>query len=428
MTTAHTNNTNSCLPPRPRDKYENLLLSLLEQHNGVEEVWSYPVGLVLDPSSVCQLHCPCCINSLSPPIRTRTIMDWELFKKIIDEIGRYLFKVWLFNWGEPFLNKRLVDMVSLLKSCGSEVAISSHLSMPISEDTVNALIDLELDCLTASIDGMTQESYSKYRRKGDVSIALANMKRFAEAKRKRNAVKPHIDWQYLVFSFNERELPAAHKFAKEIGAVLRPAAPYVNIETMRDWLSTKDEYVMDIYKRAPKGNEQHAAAIAKQGIEDRLGELSRKYYKGCDWHYLISAINANGNVSPCCGIMLETEDFGSLATESFRSVWNNRKYREARLHMRPGCHSHQPADNVCLRCSRAEIMGYGQDIVRQALINSPSDVVEKAKRLLPNHPLIREITLPFVRSLYGASQSIKNDSMKRFVRKAGKRILAKFRR
>jgi hypothetical protein len=34
----------------------------------------------------------------------------ELFKKIMDECGPYLWEVDLYNWGEPFLNRKLFDM------------------------------------------------------------------------------------------------------------------------------------------------------------------------------------------------------------------------------------------------------------------------------------------------------------------------------
>jgi len=411
--------------PTPKDKYENLLLALLEQYTGAEEVWSYPVSLVLDPSSVCQLKCPFCINYLSPPIRERTLMSMELFQRIIDEIGRYLFKVSLFNWGEPFLNKYIVDMVRLLKGYGVDVAVSSHLSMPISDDTIDALIENGLDILTASIDGMTQESYSKYRVKGDIKLALSNMERFAKAKKKLGASKPHIDWQFLVFSFNEKELTEAKEFANRIGVDLRPAPPYVNVETHSHWLSSVDKYVMEIYKKKTQGIDSQSVDRLQQGIHGRIETLASQFYKGCDWHYLISTINANGSVSPCCGIMAEAEDFGSLADKMFYEVWNNDMYKTARRYLRTQCRTREYLEsrNVCLNCTRTEIMGYGQDIVRLALLNAPSEIKEGAKRLMPRHPLVKEVVNTPVHLAYKVSQSVSSTFLQGFFKKVGKRIL-----
>lgn len=379
--------------PTPKDKYENLLLALLEQHAGIEEVWSYPIGLILDPSSICQLKCPFCINHFSPPIRTRTLMSIELFEKIIDEMGRYLFTVWLFNWGEPFLNKHIVDMVKLLKKHGVEVILSSHFSMPISDAIIYALIENELDVLIVAIDGMTQDTYSQYRVKGDVKLALSNVERFARAKRDLGASKPHIDWQFLVFSFNEKELPEAKKYADQIGVDLRPALPFVNMETHSHWLSSDDKYVLEIYKKKAEYVYPPVDSQSLHNIQHRIESLAKRFYRGCDWHYLISAINANGSVSACSAIMDEAEDFGSLNDKMFFEIWNNQLYKDARRYLKSQRNVSESPEtkNVCLTCKKDEIiMGCGQHFLRNALLSSPHEVKEKAQHLIPCHPTVKE--------------------------------------
>jgi MoaA/NifB/PqqE/SkfB family radical SAM enzyme len=379
--------------PIAKDKYENLLLALLEEQAGADEVWSYPIGLVWDPSSVCQLKCPFCINHLSPPVRTRTTMKWELFERLVDEMGRFLFQVWLFNWGEPFVNKHIIEMVALLKKHNVEVRISSHLSMPLSDEAIESLIKCELNWLTVSIDGMSQESYGTYRVGGDLMLALSNMERIAKAKKKMGSSKPHIDWQYLVFSFNEHEISAARDFAKRAGVDFRPAPPYVAVDNYSNWLSTMDEYVMDIYKKKPVVDAPTSQPAPQPSVHNRMTALSAREIKACDWHYLISALNANGSVSPCCGIMVEAEDFDSVAEKTFRDVWNNDKYRKVRRHYRTEGHSSSGDTSglVCFNCPRREIMGYGQDIVRRALLSAPGDIQKQARLFLPEHPLIKSL-------------------------------------
>jgi MoaA/NifB/PqqE/SkfB family radical SAM enzyme len=42
-------------------------------------------------------------------------MDFEDYKKIIDEMGDYLLNVTLWNFGEPFLHKQISDMIDYAK-------------------------------------------------------------------------------------------------------------------------------------------------------------------------------------------------------------------------------------------------------------------------------------------------------------------------
>jgi MoaA/NifB/PqqE/SkfB family radical SAM enzyme len=393
---------------KPNDKYENMLLALLEQHAGVTEPWSYPLGAVLDASSVCHLKCLFCVNSLSPPVRTRTMMQMDLFRKLIDEIGPYLFKVWLYNWGEPLTHTGIVDMLKLLKQyLVDEVEIGSNLSTRIPDATIYGLVEEGLDILTASIDGITQQSYSRYRVRGDLSLALSNMERFVKAKRDLGRTTPKINWQFLVFSHNETELEEARKHAEDLGVDFRPIAPYIDIANYPDWISSIDEYVMDKYKnKAPSGGPLPEQPI-HQTVQDRLNALSNVYYKGCDWHYLLTAINANGSVSPCCAIWKESDDFGSLDGKMFAEVWNNEMFRAARKHLKYQS-SEGGSGNVCMNCYSPEIMDYAQYIVRSALVNAPEKVKTRIKRLIPTNPLVKELSIEETINLFQTTEAIES--------------------
>ncbi len=378
---------------KPNDKYENMLLALLEQHAGVEEPSSYPLGAVLDASSVCHLRCPFCVNSLSPPVRTRTIMQLDLFRKIIDEIGPYLFKVWLYNWGEPLTNTWIVDMLGLLKQYSvDEVEISSNLSTRIPDTIIYGLVEQGLDILTASIDGISQQSYCRYRVRGDLSLALSNMERFVKAKRELGRTTPVINWQFLVFSHNEAELEQARKHAEDLGVNFRPIAPYIDIANYPDWVSSIDEYIMDVYKNKPPSGESLPEQPIEETVQDRLNALSNDYYKGCDWHYLLTAINANGSVSPCCAIWKESDDFGSLDGKKFAEVWTNEMFRAARRYMKNRCNC-CATKNICMDCQFGAIMDNGQYIVHKALTRAPNQVRKEAKRLLGSNPIIRKFII-----------------------------------
>ncbi|MGD0487384.1 MAG: radical SAM protein [Syntrophorhabdales bacterium] len=362
---------------KPKDKYENLLLALIEQHAGVEDPTSYPIGLVLDPSSACQLNCVFCrTHSVVPklsgrdqdPMRPRTTMKLPLFQKIMDEMGKYLFSVWLCNWGEPLMNPHFVEMVNILKNSGIDnVGFSSNLSMKLSDDTIEALIKGGLDSITVSIDGITQESYSKYRVKGDLVLALSNMERFVKAKRELGRSNPYILWQFLVFSHNEKEVSEAKHYAERIGVDFKPLAPIVDLVNFPEWLSSLDEYVMDKYKKKPE--------VPKQSMEEVLESLSRCRYKGCDWHYLVGTINSNSSVSPCCSIAKEADDFGSLDGKTVAEVWKNEMFRAARKYLKNGSPG-DPIINACTNCFWPEIRDLGATL-QDVFLHCPPEVRQR---------------------------------------------------
>ncbi len=255
--------------PRPRGRfealrYENLLLAMGERAAGVEEPSSYPIGLILDPSSACALRCPFCPVSYAEEVRSKSLLDWDVFERVMGELGPYLFFVDFFNWGEPLIHKGLPRMVARLKSYETEVRISSSLSMELSDEMIEAIVDY-LDVLTVSIDGFSQEVYGAYRRKGNLALALSNLERIVRIKRERGS-KLMIEWQYLVFSINEHEVEAARRFAKSVGVKFRAAAPFLEVYDHADWLPSEDEFVMGRYE--PLRDDRRIKPASELGAAD----------------------------------------------------------------------------------------------------------------------------------------------------------------
>ena len=233
--------------PYRKRRYENFLLALKERKAGVERPQSYPIAMVIDPSSACSLRCPMCPVSYTPAIREKSLMNSEVFGRLLEEVGPYLFCIDFFNWGEPLLNKQLPRMLAQAKEYDIQVRLSTSLSVKVEDAVLEALVD-HVDGLIVSIDGASQETYEKYRRNGDFALAFSNLERLARLQRERHARQLTIYWQYLVFSFNEHELETARRMAKQIGVEFSPEAPFVDVDQDPDWLSTIDEYVMDRYK------------------------------------------------------------------------------------------------------------------------------------------------------------------------------------
>ncbi len=63
----------------------------------------YPYHLIVDTGNVCNLRCALCPTGQRKDGRSKGIMSFDNFKRIIDELAPYLLTVDLYNWGGAIL-------------------------------------------------------------------------------------------------------------------------------------------------------------------------------------------------------------------------------------------------------------------------------------------------------------------------------------
>jgi MoaA/NifB/PqqE/SkfB family radical SAM enzyme len=124
-------------------------------------------------------------------------MSFDNFRRIIDELGAYLYRVDLHNWGEPLLNDEIYRMISYARARNIEVRVSSNLNV-IDQVKAEKLVKSGLDVLIVSLDGASQETYMQYRVGGRFDKVLNSIKMVTEIKKELSASKPFIIWQFLV--------------------------------------------------------------------------------------------------------------------------------------------------------------------------------------------------------------------------------------
>jgi len=299
-----------------------------------EIVSNYPVVAFIEPNLFCNLHCPACPTGLNLGLRPTVSIGEELFKSTIDEIGEYIFRLYMYNWGEPLLHRATPEMIRYAKAKDINIIVSTNLSIKLSDDYINRLVQSGLDKMIVSLDGVTQETYGKYRRNGKIDLVRENMKRIQRAKLQRELSTPNLVWQFLVFRHNEHELELARSIYKEWGADEFCAGPAeMPMEPHNEGFepSTIPEY-----------NHYHPDHPIQIETERQL--LSDR---ACTWLYGVFVLNPNGKVSPCCAVPSEKHDFGELPRGGdFLSVWNNETFRRARRIFGPAGKHKSPARSL----------------------------------------------------------------------------------
>lgn len=182
-----------------------------------------PSRLYIECTAACNISCAeaCCAPETGIT-RTRQagMLDFELFKRVIDEAGPSLGRIDFFNYGEAFLHKRAIEMCEYIKSKYPHIYLyTSTNGLAFSEEQVRRLVRSGIDEVTFSIDGATPESYAKYRRRGDFEKAIRNLRAAADEKRRAGRDVPFINWRYILFVHNDSdaEMTRARHMASAIG-------------------------------------------------------------------------------------------------------------------------------------------------------------------------------------------------------------------
>jgi hypothetical protein len=182
-----------------------------------------PSRLYIECTAACNISCEasCCAPETGIT-RTRQagMLDFELFRRVVDEAGASLVRIDFFNYGEAFLHKRAVEMCEYIKSRFPHIYLyTSTNGLAFTEEQVRRLVRSGIDEVTFSIDGATPESYAKYRKRGDFEKAVRNMAFAVEEKRAGGRDVPVINWRYILFTHNDSddEMELARRTAGRLG-------------------------------------------------------------------------------------------------------------------------------------------------------------------------------------------------------------------
>ena len=145
-----------------RESWKNLYAQNIDDFNYLSSSIAGPLCVDIETASICDLACPHCFREyiLTPD----KIMNFEMYKKIIDEIVLLGVPSIKLNWrGEPLLNKQIGKFIKYAKISGIiDVAINTN-ATNLDEKMAETLIDSGLDYIIYSFDGGTKKTYENMR-------------------------------------------------------------------------------------------------------------------------------------------------------------------------------------------------------------------------------------------------------------------------
>jgi len=155
----------------------------------------YPIRIWIETSSRCNLKCRFCVNKKLPP-ELKGDMDFNLYKKIIDEISGRVHDINLFHRGEPLLNRNIIPMISYAAGSGIRTRIHTNATL-LDKELSRRMILAGLDLISFSFDGYTREIYEKNRSGANFEESLSRIIDFLKIKKQLKSKKPYTIIQVI---------------------------------------------------------------------------------------------------------------------------------------------------------------------------------------------------------------------------------------
>ena len=313
----------------PFIKYVNALYSgysfLISSITGKSEVSWMPVSVSAELTNCCNLSCPECNSGSGIITRNRGYMDIDLFSKVIEEISPFLYNINLYFQGEPMLHPKFFTFLSKCRNIHTTVSTNGHF---LTEENAKKLAESGLNRIIVSLDGFDQETYSSYRKNGDISRVLEGIKNISEAKKRApSAMKLVI--QFLVNRNNEHQIDDVRHYARKMNASFSlKSMQIINKEKIGLWLPSLRKY----------------RRYEHDGSEYRI---KNRFPNRCARLWFNPVISWDGKVLPCCFDKDAEYIMGDLNEDSFRDIWNGPRYRI----FRKSILSNRSMTQICRNCT-----------------------------------------------------------------------------
>lgn len=258
-------------------------------------VSEYPLSLEFQISDVCNLKCPMCYRSQSSYVQgPQRFMEFEMFKKAIDETAWKVPAIRFNSSGESALHPQFVEMVKYAKDRGAiEVSFITNAGA-ISPELFEKLLLAGVDWMTVSVDGI-YEGYEKIRYPLKFQELYETLTKMGEIKRRYASPKPAINVQGI--------WPMIEKDIDKYIELMTPVSDYINYNTYID---------MD------------------RLFDGRFSEAGPEFT--CAQPYQRLLLQMNGNALACCGTSgaIEHGIVGNFNEASVYEIWHGERLNKIR--------------------------------------------------------------------------------------------------
>lgn len=269
-------------------------------------VWSsvaFPVEVALELAAACNLDCIMC--PVPTTSRPKTLMEPDVFRRVIDQMDGEQGVVLLpQGFGESMLHRKWAELVGYAAQKNVRPIFMLTNGTLLNETNIQRLLDLEVNVLVVSIDGVKPETYASVRVGGDLNKVEANVRRLIEMRGSRPF--PQLILRIIRMNDTKDEIDA---FFDRWMPLLRPD-DQINVNEYNDW--------------SGKVGDRSVDGLHSSGERAPCRML---------WRNL--SVHADGKVSACCHDSEDELIIGDVkAGDTVHGIWNGEKLAHLRqLHL-----------------------------------------------------------------------------------------------
>ncbi len=263
--------------------------------------------LIIEPTNRCNLMCPICPTGSNINEKLKGDMTFQQFKNIINSTKHFLKFVNLWGYGEPFLAPDIMKMINYTGENDIKVNVHTNGNV-LNKKTMDQFKENHKVAISFSVDGLTRESYSYYRRGGNLKKVLDNLSYLVNLKRKHNLCNLEITWQFLINKGNEHEAENASEFARKIGV------DYFKQKTIN--VNEKHPDYNDFIPRSSKYKRKKETIISTKSCIFIDPGMPNVFW--------------DGDVLPCCRYYKKNNYMGNVFKKDLIKIWDSKVYRKFR--------------------------------------------------------------------------------------------------
>lgn len=308
---------------------------------------SLPSNVSIELCNICDSRCTTCPNKILK--RKKEIMDFNLFKKIIDELKAkdYSGDISPFFLGEPLLVPNLFEYLRYIKKNVPNAFVRFFTNgFKLTPDISSVLIKEHLiGRLVISFDGGTKEAYEAIRVGLDFDVVRNNIHEFIKIRNNEGKTYPKVEISMVVTKSNKKTISDLRNEFKDADDVTFHKYFEASVPGTKKW----------VYNPNPK-------------ISKLKGFFTKRNF--CFSLEYDAMICSNGIMVPCCADYEATVPLGNLKNNTIEELWNGEKLNQIRDDLK-----HRRFDKLpmCANC----------DLIEQNIIYRPLLRIEKRLRKFP---------------------------------------------
>ncbi len=291
---------------------------------GILKIGKFPKAVQIETINTCNAKCISCPYRKGMKRRPE-ILDFNLYKKIINEIGKYdVWRIDLHVFGEPLLNPKLEEYIRYAKTHlkRTEVWMSTNFSIMTKQRGEN-IINSGLDNLLVCVDAFSKLIYENIKEL-DYDVVKQNILDFLESLKK---IKNHMLFRIAFIPMSENKDEQKNFF---------------------DFWKFKTKGMKNVLVQL-KAYEDFGSQVEKQNsIMESYKSIRRKVLSPCNQIYNMLDVLSNGNVSCCCYDMEGEINLGNIKNQTLFDIWNSEKFKALRKHIESRDYELLP--DLCINC------------------------------------------------------------------------------